>query len=48
VGASGMIRTQMEKHNRSVMVGVYGTPYAIRASNSKAEVTALLMYRQYE
>jgi hypothetical protein len=29
VGESGMIRTQMGKHNRLIMVAVYGTPSAI-------------------
>jgi hypothetical protein len=29
VDESGMIRTQMRKHNRSVMVAVYGMPCAI-------------------
>jgi hypothetical protein len=29
VGESGMIITQMRKHNRSVMVAVYGMPYAV-------------------
>jgi hypothetical protein len=30
IGESGMIRAQMGKHNRSVMVAVYGTPCATR------------------
>jgi hypothetical protein len=29
VGESGFIRTQMGKHNRSVMVAMYGMPCAI-------------------
>jgi hypothetical protein len=29
VDGTGMIRTQMGKHNRSVMVAVYGTPCVI-------------------
>jgi hypothetical protein len=29
VGVSEMIRTHMGKHNRSVMVAVYGTPCAV-------------------
>jgi hypothetical protein len=29
VSKSGIIRTLMEKYNRSVMVAVYGTPWAI-------------------
>jgi hypothetical protein len=29
VGESGMIKTLMGKHNGSVMVAVYGTPWAI-------------------
>jgi hypothetical protein len=29
VGESGMIRTQIWMHNRSVIVAVYGTPFEI-------------------
>jgi hypothetical protein len=29
VGESGMIRTQMGKHNKSAMVAVHGTPCAM-------------------
>jgi hypothetical protein len=33
-----MIITQMEMHNRSVMVKVLGTPYVIPPHNSKSSV----------
>jgi hypothetical protein len=41
VDDSGMIRTQMGMHNRSVMVTVHGTPCVIqlRNSNSKSYIT---------
>jgi hypothetical protein len=34
LGESGMIRTQMGKHSRSVVVAVYGTPCVIQPPNS--------------
>jgi hypothetical protein len=34
VDKSGMIRTQIGKHNRSVMVAVYGTSFMIPPRNS--------------
>jgi hypothetical protein len=37
VGESGMIRTHMGKHNRSVMVAVHGAPCAIAYRNSKRD-----------
>jgi hypothetical protein len=33
---SGMVGINMGKHNRSVIVAVYGTPYAIYLVNSNS------------
>jgi hypothetical protein len=38
VGESGMIKTQMWKHNRSVIVAVYGTPCAIPSRKSNVNM----------
>jgi hypothetical protein len=35
-----MVRNQMGKHNRSVMVAVYGTPCAIPSRKQQITVTA--------
>jgi hypothetical protein len=43
LGESGMIRTQMGKHNRSVMVAVYGTPCVIPPGNSNSEQILFLL-----
>jgi hypothetical protein len=39
VDESGMIRTQMETHNRSLMLAVHGTPRVIPRRNSKSTNT---------
>jgi hypothetical protein len=42
VDDSGMIRTQMGMHNRSVMVTVHGTPCVIQLRNSNITGERLL------
>jgi hypothetical protein len=45
VDESAVIRTQMGKHNRIVMVAVYGTPCAIQPRKQKS--TIILIYLIY-
>jgi hypothetical protein len=48
VDESGMIRTQMRKHNRPLTVAVYGTPCAIPPRNSTVFCGRSFPYTSYK